>query len=43
MIACVCRNISDKDFPDKEELLKRLKEQDKCCGQCCEDDESLEE
>ena len=34
MIVCICRNISDKNFKSKEELLKRLKEDDIQCATC---------
>lgn len=34
MIVCICRNISDKNFKSKKELLKRLKQNDVQCATC---------
>ena len=34
MIICVCRNISDSEYTNKEELVKRLKENDRQCSAC---------
>lgn len=34
MIVCLCRGISDKDYPDEEKLKQRLLEPDKQCCSC---------
>lgn len=34
MIICHCRNISDKDFENSDDLLKRLLEADRDCCSC---------
>ena len=36
MIACICRDISEDDYPDLESLLKRLGQSDAQCGKCSE-------
>ena len=34
MIACICRNISENKYKDKQALYKRLLENDKQCCKC---------
>jgi hypothetical protein len=34
MIVCVCRNISDQQYANREELVKRLLEKDLQCSAC---------
>lgn len=34
MKACVCRNISDKDYSTEEQLKQRLEQDDACCSKC---------
>jgi bacterioferritin-associated ferredoxin len=36
MVVCLCRNISDTRFKNKEELRKRLCAKDIQCGSCLE-------
>lgn len=36
MKACVCRNISDKDYSTEQELKQRLMQEDACCCMCQE-------
>lgn len=34
MIVCSCRNISDKEYKNKKDLIKRLHQKDRQCGSC---------
>lgn len=34
MIICVCRNIKESDFGRQEDLIERIMQMDKNCGQC---------
>jgi bacterioferritin-associated ferredoxin len=34
MIVCVCRNISDQQYTNQEELVERLLEEDLQCSAC---------
>lgn len=43
MIVCVCRGISDKDYKNIEDLLKRLKQDDIQCATCVKYLEQLHE
>jgi bacterioferritin-associated ferredoxin len=36
MIACICRDISEDDYPDLKSLLERLSQPDAQCGKCNE-------
>ena len=36
MIACICRDISEDDYPDLETLLERLGQSDVQCSKCNE-------
>ena len=36
MIACICRDISEDDYPDLKSLLERLSQPDVQCGKCNE-------
>lgn len=42
MIVCICRNISDKDYATKEELLERLKQDDFQCATCIKHIEEMQ-
>lgn len=43
MIICLCRNIRDSDYSNKNELIKRLYEEDKVCGICLNNVDTLKE
>jgi bacterioferritin-associated ferredoxin len=34
MIVCVCRNISDQQYANQEELVERLQQKDRQCSAC---------
>jgi hypothetical protein len=36
VVICICRNIKESDYPNKEELIKRLYEPDTKCNKCIE-------
>lgn len=37
MIICSCRDIRESDYPNKDELILRLYEEDRKCGICLVD------
>lgn len=43
MILCLCRNIRDSDFSNKNELIKRLYKEDMVCGACLVNIDALKE
>ena len=43
MIICICRNIKDSDFSRQEDLIERIMQMDKNCGQCQEYVQKLKE
>ena len=36
MVICVCRNIKESDYPNKDDLIRRLYESDTKCSKCIE-------
>jgi len=37
MVVCICRDIRNSEYTDKETLVTRLMEDDVCCGKCLEE------
>jgi hypothetical protein len=37
MVICNCRNIRESQFPNREELIARILEDDYSCGTCLDD------
>jgi hypothetical protein len=37
MVICSCRNIRESQFPNREELVARVLEDDYCCGKCLDE------
>lgn len=36
MYVCICRNIKESDYPNREQLIDRLSRDDLVCGSCIE-------
>lgn len=34
MIVCICRDIRESHYDNREDLIKRVLEKDYCCGAC---------
>lgn len=34
MIICICRDIRESHYSNREDLIKRVLEEDYCCGTC---------
>jgi hypothetical protein len=37
MIVCICRDIRESHYDNREDLIKRVLEEDYCCGKCLDE------
>ena len=37
MIVCICRDIRESHYDNREDLIKRVLEKDYCCGKCLDE------